>query len=84
MRKTTDDRHGFRGAVVITVLTVVAMVLLAGAMLTDGFGEGGVFLDGVVLVYALLFLAVAVGVVIALVQRRREIKGGEEDEAKKY
>ena len=32
----------------------------------------------------MLILAVGIGVVVALIQRWKEIKGGEEDEAKKY
>ena len=34
--------------------------------------------------YALLGLAVVAGVIAALCQRLREIKGGEEEDAKKY
>lgn len=36
------------------------------------------------MVYAGAILAVGIGVVAALVQRWREVKGGEEDEARKY
>ena len=42
------------------------------------------FATGVILFTAFIYLAVAVGVLIALYQRWKEIKGGEEDEAKKY
>ena len=34
--------------------------------------------------YALMLLAVIVGVVVALVQRLREIRKGEEEDARKY
>ena len=43
---------------------------------------GGAF--GVMLFYVGAILAVGIGVVVALIQRWKEIKGGEEDEAKKY
>lgn len=33
---------------------------------------------------ALVFLAMVVGIFIALAQRKKEIEGGEEDEARKY
>ena len=45
----------------------------------------GVHLATVFLVvYALAVLAMILGVIAALRQRLRELKGGEEDEAKKY
>ena len=84
MRKTTDGK-GFAGAVVITVLVAVLMFLLTGAMLAGYFGGfTEPFATGVILFTALIYLAVAVGVIVALFQRWREIQGGEEDEAKKY
>ena len=84
MRKTTNGK-GFAGAVVITILTAGFMFLLTGAMLAgyfNGFTEP--FATGVILSTAFLYLAVAVGVIVALFQRWKEIRGGEEDEAKKY
>ena len=84
MQKNTDGK-GFAGAVVITILVAGFMFLLTGAMLAGYFGGlTEPFATGVILFTAFLYLAIAVGVIIALFQRRREIKGGEEDEAKKY
>ena len=84
MRKTTNGK-GFAGAVVITILTAGFMFLLTGAMLAGYFGGlTEPFATGVILFTAFLYLAIAVGVIIALFQRWREIQGGEEDEAKKY
>ena len=84
MRKTTKN-HGLLGAVVIAAVVVLFMVFSVGAMLGDYFGSGGGgFETGVVILCALLCLAVAGGVVAALVQRWREVRKGEEDEAKKY
>ncbi len=84
MRKTTKGK-GFLGAVVITVLTAGFMFLLTGAMLSDYFGGfTEPFATGVILFCAFLYLAVAAGVILALYQRWEEIKGGEEDEARKY
>ncbi len=84
MRKTTKGK-GFLSAVVITVLTAGFMLLLTGAMLSDYFGGlTEAFATGVILFCAFLSLAVAVGVILALYQRWKEIKGGEEDEARKY
>ena len=90
MRKNTDkNNHGLVGGVIVTVL-VVAAVLLVLATLIQAFGPMLPFLGelgaafGVILLYAGVILAVGVGVVIALIQRWKEVKGGEEDEAKKY
>lgn len=84
MRKNTDGK-GFAGAVVITILTAGFMLLLTGAMLSEYFGGfTEPFATGVILFCAFLYLAIAVGVIVALYQRWQEIRGGEEDEAKKY
>lgn len=84
MRKNTSGK-GFAGAVVITVLVAGFMFLLTGAMLAGYFGGfTEPFATGVILFAAFIYFAVAVGVVIALYQRWKEIQGGEEDEAKKY
>ena len=84
MRKNTSGK-GFAGAVVITILVAGFMFLLTGAMLAGYFGGfTEPFATGVILFTAFLYLAVAVGVIVALYQRWREIQRGEEDEAKKY
>ena len=84
MRKTTDGK-GFAGAVVVTILVAGFMFLLTGAMLSEYFGSfTEPFTTGLILCVALMYLAVAAGVIIALFQRWKEIQKGEEDEAKKY
>lgn len=84
MRKTTKG-HGLPGSVLAAAAVAGVMLLLAGGLLLGYFGgETQGFATGFVVVYVLLLLAVAVGVIAALVQRWREVKGGEEDEAKKY
>ncbi|MEA4934447.1 MAG: hypothetical protein VB071_12835 [Lawsonibacter sp.] len=84
MRKITKG-HGLTGAFLAAVVIAAIMLLLAAGLLISYFGEGAdAFTTGLVVVYALVFLAISVGVVIALIQRWREVRGGEEDEAKKY
>ena len=84
MQKNTDGK-GFAGAVTVTILVAGFMFLLTGAMLAGYFGGlTEPFATGVILFTAFIYLAVAVGVLIALYQRWKEIKGGEEDEAKEY
>lgn len=84
MRKTTKGR-GLTGAFAAAALVAGVMLLLAGGLLIGYFGGNEApFATGVVVLCALLYLAIAVGVVVAFIQRWREIKGGEEDEARKY
>ena len=84
MRKTIKGK-GFAGAVLITVLVAAFMLLLTAALVVGYFGGNT---DGmataIVFFCALMYIAVAVGVIAALRQRWKEIQGGEEDEAKKY
>ena len=83
MQKTTKG-HRLTGAFLAAVIVAAMMLLLAGGLLVSYFGGAtGAFDTGLVLVCALVFLSIAVGVVIALIQRWREVQGGEEDEAKK-
>lgn len=90
MRKPTDKKnHGLVGGVIVTVL-VVGFVLLVLAFLLQTLGPVIPFLGelglglGILLFYIGAIVAVGVGVVAALYQRWKEVKGGEEDEAKKY
>lgn len=84
MRKTTKGK-GLVGAVITTLLVVLFMLLLTGALLVGYFGgDADGFSVGIILLCAFLYLAVAVGVIVALYQRWKEVQGGEEDEAKKY
>ena len=84
MRKTTKG-HGLPGAVLVTVGMVLLMALSAGALLGACLGSGaGGFGLALGILCALLCVAGAGGVIAALVQRWREIEGGEEDEARKY
>lgn len=82
MRKTTK-RSGLLGAVltVLGVLTILSLGLIAASKLYSA----GIFMLSL---WALLWsgAAIATGVTLirCLVKRRREILGGEEEEAKKY
>lgn len=74
------------------VAAVVAALAVAGFLGTfllsvalGAYGSGGQMSLLLVLgLYALVILAVIAGVVLAMVQRLREIEGGEEEDAKKY
>ena len=90
MRNNSEGKgHGLLGGVIVTVLVVVAVLLILAALF-QAFGPmlpfpgelGAAF--GLILLYAVVILAVGIGVVVALIQRWKENKGGEEDEAKKY
>ncbi len=85
MRKNTKK---FAGAALSALVIAVPALLLAGGVLflavTVGALDGEALPAGFLAMYGLVLLAVVVGVVIALHQRRKEIQRGEEDEAKKY
>lgn len=68
------------GVVILLLAVVLAALILPVVGGSYGNAAVAVFLG----VYGLAILAVIVGVALALVQRLREIRGGEEDEAKKY
>ena len=79
MRKSTKGR----GPVIVAALgtVVVALGSLLWVMLEE---EPIPAVIGIMVVYGLLAVAIVVGVLYAMMQRLREIKGGEEDEARKY
>ncbi len=71
------------------IITAAAVLLLAGALLSIlfphiSFSWGEAVVTGFLVVYALVVVAIIAGVVAALCQRLREIKGGEEEDARKY
>lgn len=80
-----DKRKKYVAPLVVSALMFMLMggviALLAWAYATDPAAAPPL---AVVVVFALMPLAVIVGVVIALVQRFHEIQGGEEDAAGKY
>lgn len=78
-------RSGVRGAVLAAVGTALVVVIFVGSLLWTMVEEAPLPAAlGIMALYALLGAAVVIGVTYALVQRLREIKGGEEDEARKY
>lgn len=86
MRKETG-RSGKRAAAVVSAAVMVTLMLLtlaAALWPLPYLGEGAGAALALLAVYALVPLAVVAGVIAALVQRLREIRGGEEDDAKKY
>ena len=90
MRRNTKG-NSFGGAVFMTVLTVGLMVLSIWAILngyfevTSSFGEvPGFFVTGIALFMVFFLISIAVGAVMALYQRWKEIEKGELDEASKY
>ena len=72
-------------AVVLAFLiALLGLVLLPVVMPLLGIGTADGAAMAALGLYALVLLAVIVGVVVALVQRLREIQKGEEEDAKKY
>ncbi len=85
MRKTTKG-HGLTTSALVAILVIAVIAFIVGGLLYGFFGNGNPvgFATAFVIVYALLGLAVIAGIVAALVQRIREVRGGEQDEARKY
>lgn len=82
-------RNSTKKKIAPIAVAAVAVMLLAGVLLwmvlpllrlTWGAAEVTAFLA----VYAVIVLAVMGGIIAALCQRLREIKGGEEEDARKY
>lgn len=82
-------RNSTKKKIAPIAVAAVAVLLLAGVLLwmvlpllrlTWGAAEVTAFLA----VYAIIVLAVMGGIIAALFQRLREIKGGEEEDARKY
>ncbi len=82
MRKSTKGR----GPVIVAALgTVVVALLFFGSLLWVMLEEEPIpAVIGIMAVYAILGIAIIVGVLCAMVQRLREIRGGEEEDARKY
>ena len=83
MRKTTDRSKKTVGAVLAAGFFIL-IVLACLAFLLLPLLPWGTSLWAAVVLCVLPLAAVLIGVVAVLIQRLREIEGGEEDEAKKY
>lgn len=83
MQKNTKKKWA---AIVCAAVIVGLLGLFLAAILFPLIGQavGEAVAMGFLLVYGLGIVAVIVGVLLALRQRLKELKGGEEDEAKKY
>ena len=83
MRNTTDKK---RGAVICAAMGigffVIILAILLFSLVADAYADWIVWL--VVLIYGGIILAVIVGIAAALRQRLRELKTGEEEDARKY
>ena len=86
MRKTIKGKGLVGGIVAAVAVAGLAIIQLCGliAIWAEADGTLSATFCVATLIAAAVFLAVAVGVVVALCHRWKEILGGEEDEAKKY
>lgn len=87
MRKTTDRKKKTAGAVLAAVVIALPVLLILALPLLPllPWARAPEAAEiGALLLCAVPLAAILIGVVVVLVQRIREIKGGEEDEAKKY
>lgn len=85
MRGSTERRSGALGAVIAATVTALIVVLFVGSLLWVMLEEGPVpAAVGIMVVYGLFGAAVVIGVFAAMFQRLREIRKGEEADARKY
>lgn len=85
MRGNTDRSRGALGAVIAAAGTALVVVLFIGSLLWVMLEEGPVTAAvGIMIVYGLFGAAVVIGVFAAMFQRLREIRKGEEENARKY
>lgn len=85
MRGSTERRSGALGAVIAATVTALIVVLFVGSLLWVMLEEGPVpAAVGIIVVYGILGAAVVIGVFAAMFQRLREIRKGEEADARKY
>lgn len=78
-------RRGRLAVVVTAVGTVTVALLFFGSLLWVMLEEEPIpAVVGIMVVYAVLGVAIIVGVLRAMVQRLKEIQGGEEEDARKY
>lgn len=83
MRNGTDKK---RAAVICAAVIVGLLAILLAVFMVPVLGAmyEGLVVAGILAVYALMIIAVIVGVLFALRERLKEIEGGEEEDAKKY
>lgn len=67
--------------VIIAVLSVILATILYPLMVIS---RGSTFAMIFLIAYGLIIAAVMAGIIIALIERLKEIKGGEEDDASQY
>ncbi len=86
MRSNTDRKPSRLAPVLAALGTILVVFILVGTMLWAFLSAGGAdtIAVGVMALYGVVGLAVVGGVLAALIQRLREIKRGEEEDAKKY
>jgi uncharacterized protein (DUF983 family) len=83
MQNNTEKRRSaLRNAAVLVLVLAAFAALLVLLLVRVALGEPVAM--AFLIWYALVLLAVLVGVLLALRQRLRELATGEEDEAKKY
>lgn len=82
MQKNTKKLGAVVCAGVILALSAAYLAVILFSLLAELRGNG--FAAAFLVVYCALLLAIIAGVLLALRQRLKEIKGGEEEDASKY
>ena len=86
MRSGSDKRRGRLAPVLAALGTTVVVLVFVGSVVWAFLASGGAdtIAVGIMALYALAGIAVIAGVLAAMVQRLRELKRGEEEDARQY
>ena len=80
--KNSDVKKRKAGAIIACAVVVAFLALMIGLVIwADTIDPAP---KGILIICIALFGSIIIGVIIALVQRLKEVKGGELDEAGKY
>ena len=87
MPESIKDRKSKKVAPIVCAVLMIGIMAACLAALCYPMLDasvGGMAVMGILALYGILIVAIIIGVIVALVQRLKEIEGGEEDAAAQY
>ena len=86
MPDTTKKKSKKNAPILCAVIAIALLAICIGVIIFPllGANYGDAAAVGFLLIYIIILVAIIIGILIALRQRLKEIKGGEEEDAKQY
>ena len=86
MPDTTKKKSKKNAPILCAVIAIALLAICIGVIIFPllGASYGDAAAVGFLLIYIMILVAIIIGILIALRQRLKEIKGGEEEDAKQY